>query len=205
MSSIRIYSVSESIVFKKTKEEFGGLSNMAGGFSVHVNEVTIPTIEHLYQAMRFPNDPDLQWDIINERSPMKAKWIGRAHIHQSRPDWEKIQFTVMQWALELKLSQNWESFSSLLRSTGSKHIVELTDKPKVWGAVLKGEYLEGVNALGRLLRFLREHYVERNRRIKCVQPPAIEHFDFLGYPIDVICDDWEYHIQEQSNDTLEIA
>jgi ribA/ribD-fused uncharacterized protein len=191
MSSMRIYNVNESVVFKKTKEEFGGLSNMAAGFSVHVNEVIIPTVEHLYQAMRFPLNPDLQWDIINEPSPMKAKWVGRAHIKETREDWESIQFKVMQWAIELKLSQNWESFSSLLRATGNKNIVELTDKPKIWGAVRNGDYLEGVNALGRLLMYVREAFVKPNIRKRCIQPIDILNFDFLGYPIGIICEDDE--------------
>lgn len=186
-SATRKYLVSESIMFRKTKEEFGGLSNMAAGFSVHINEVTIPTVEHLYQALRFPNHPNIQWDIINEKSPMKAKWIGRAHIDLTRKDWEKLQFKIMQWVLEVKLSQNWESFSSLLKSTDDKNIVEITPKPKVWGAVINGDYCEGVNALGRLLMHVRQKYVKTDNRIHCVSPLEIENFCFLGFPIGVVC------------------
>lgn len=189
--SMRIYSISDSIVFKKTKEAFGGLSNMAAGYSVRVNDVIIPTSEHLYQACRFPGHPALQWDIISEKSPMKAKWIGRANIKLTRPDWDKIQFKVMQWAIEVKLSQNWEAFSGLLRSTENKDIVELTHTPKVWGAVKKGEHLEGVNALGRLLMHLRETYVAANNRIYCVEPLDIPQFNFMGIPIGIICDEYE--------------
>src|SRR5580698_10128284 len=120
--SMRIYSISDSIVFKKTKEAFGGLSNMAAGYSVCVHDILIPTSEHLYQACRFPEYPELQWDIINEKSPMRDKWIGRANIKLTRPDWEQVQFKVMQWAIEVKLSQNWDAFSALLLSTGTKNI-----------------------------------------------------------------------------------
>lgn len=178
---------------------------MAAGFSVHVNEVTIPTVEHLYQAMRFPHLPKLQWDIITEPSPMKAKWIGRAHIKESREDWEQIQFKLMEWCLELKLSQNWTPFSELLRSTENKHIVELTDKPKIWGAVRKGDYLEGVNALGRLLMYMRVAYVKPNNRKKCVEPLNIPNFCFMGYPIGIICDDWESHSLDYSEREFELA
>ena len=189
--SMRIYSISDSIVFKKTKEAFGGLSNLAGGYSVYVNDVIIPTSEHLYQACRFPEYPELQWDIINEKSPMRAKWIGRANIKLTRPDWEQVQFKVMQWAIEVKLSQNWDTFSTLLLSTGNKNIVELTHTPKIWGAVRKGEYLEGINALGRLLMHVRETYVTNNNRIHCVEPLNIPSFNFLGIPIGVICEESE--------------
>ena len=138
MSAIRIYNISDNIIFRKTKEEFGGLSNMAPGFSIYVNEVIIPTSEHLYQACRFPENPQLQWEIINEKSPMRAKWIGRAHIKESRKDWELIQFKVMQWALELKLSQNWSNFSAPLRATDGKNIVESTPSQKFGGCAERG-------------------------------------------------------------------
>ncbi len=189
MTAIRTYNLTDSVVFRKTKEEFGGLSNMAPGFSIYVNEVIIPTSEHLYQACRFPDNPKLQWDIINEKSPMRAKWIGRAHISETRKDWENIQFKVMQWVIELKLSQNWVNFSELLKTTGNKNIVEFTPKPKVWGAVLKENHYEGVNALGRLLMHVRELYVLPNDHNRCVQPLDIPNFDFLGYPIGLICDE----------------
>jgi ribA/ribD-fused uncharacterized protein len=189
--SSRRYLISESILFRKTKEEFGGLSNMAAGYSLYVNEVIIPTSEHLYQACRFPDNPDIQWEIINERSPMKAKWIGRANIKFTRSDWDQNVFKIMQWALEVKLSQNWKSFSTLLLSTGAKNIVELTPKPKVWGAVRDGDYCEGVNALGRLLMYLRETYVKPNVHNHCVSPIDIPNFKFLGIPIGLICEESE--------------
>lgn len=189
MSSIRTYPLSDCIAFRKTKEAFGGLSNMAAGYSLYVNDVIIPTAEHLYQACRFPNHPDIQWDILNEKSPMKAKWIGRAKLKATRKDWEEIQFKVMQWVLEVKLSQNWESFSSLLKSTGDKSIVEVTPHPKVWGAVKNGDFYEGTNALGRLLMYLRETYVKNNNRNHCVQPLEIPQFNFMGISIGIICDE----------------
>ena len=189
--SARRYLISESILFRKTKEEFGGLSNMAAGYSLYVNEVIIPTSEHLYQACRFPDYPNIQWDIINEKSPMKAKWIGRANIKLTRNDWDQNVFKVMQWALEVKLSQNWETFSTLLLSTGDKNIVELTPQAKIWGAVKDGDYCEGFNALGRLLMYLRETYVKPNIHNRCVSPIEIPNFKFLGIPIGVICDERE--------------
>jgi ribA/ribD-fused uncharacterized protein len=187
-SAIRKYVISESILFRKTKEAFGGLSNMAPGYSVNVNEVIIPTVEHLYQAVRFPSNPEIQWDIINERSPMKAKWIGRKHIKLTRGDWESIQFKVMFWVLEVKLSQNWEQFSNLLKGTANRNIVELTPTPKVWGAVKSGEYCEGINALGRLLMHLRDTFVIPNNRNYCVSPLDIPEFNFLNTTIGVICE-----------------
>lgn len=194
MTPMRTYLISESIIFRKTKEEFGGLSNMAPGYSISVNEVFIPTAEHLYQACRFPDHPEIQWDIINEKSPMRAKWIGRANINHTRKDWELIQFKVMQWVLEVKLCQNWTAFSALLKATENKNIVEITPKPKVWGAVIKGDYCEGVNALGRLLMYLREKYVNNNNVLNCVSPLEVSNFYLMGKPIDLVCDEYSSHM-----------
>jgi ribA/ribD-fused uncharacterized protein len=198
MPATRTYHISESIVFHKTKDLFGGLSNMASGFSVNVNNIVIPTIEHLYQALRFADSPQLQLDIISEPSPMNAKWIGRKYIQLTRADWEKECFNIMLWCLQIKLSQNWDSFGKLLLSTENKSIVELAPKGKIWGAMREGDYLIGVNALGRLIMFLRETYVKPDNRIFCVHPLNIEKFTLLGHPIDLVCDDIYYEEIEWS-------
>ena len=72
-NNIRSYSRQESVVFRKTKEKYGGLSNMAGGFPLLVNGIQIRTAEAIYQACRFPNLQDVQYIIIQQRSPMTAK------------------------------------------------------------------------------------------------------------------------------------
>ena len=56
----RSYERQGSVVFCKTNEEFGGLSNMAPGFTLRVNGIDILTSEALYQACRFPHLPDVQ-------------------------------------------------------------------------------------------------------------------------------------------------
>lgn len=196
MNNTRTYSTNDSIIFSKTTAPFGGLSNMAAGFSININDIIIPTAEHLYQACRFPDYPQLQLDIINEPSPMTAKQIGRNNIACTRNDWEQIRFKVMQWVLEVKLSQNWETFSGLLLETGNKNIVELTPTNKVWGAVKNGDILTGVNALGRLLMLMRERYAKTNNYQRCVPPLEVDNFMLLGYPIEMVCnEDYEAEIR----------
>ncbi|MDP2452491.1 MULTISPECIES: hypothetical protein [unclassified Kaistella] len=53
--SIREYQKSNSITFAKTDGRFGGLSNMAPGYPLFINEVNIQSVEILYQACRFPD------------------------------------------------------------------------------------------------------------------------------------------------------
>jgi hypothetical protein len=52
------YLANDSITFKKTKDPFGGLSNMAAGYLIKINRVPILTTEALYQACRFPALPE---------------------------------------------------------------------------------------------------------------------------------------------------
>ena len=56
-SNLREYERSNAVVFLKTSEAFGGLSNMAPGFPLCVNGIAIRTSEALYQACRFPHVP----------------------------------------------------------------------------------------------------------------------------------------------------
>ena len=64
----RTYERQLTVVFRKTQEEFGGLSNMAAGFPLRVNGADIPTSEALYQACRFPHLPDVQRLIVAQKS-----------------------------------------------------------------------------------------------------------------------------------------
>lgn len=190
MHRYRLYHIDEVITFRKTNEEFGGLSNMASGYSLFINNIIIPSSEHLYQALRYPLFPDIQHEIISQDNAMKAKMISNKYKSKySRPDWEDIQIKVMRWALEIKLSQNWDSFGDLLKRTANKDIVEFSHKDKIWGAVLNNNVLEGVNALGRLLMELRSKYIHTNNRIYCVEPLNISAFLLYDFHIERICDE----------------
>ncbi|AMA48759.1 NADAR family protein [Flavobacterium covae] len=202
----RTYKSKEAIVFRKTTEPFGGLSNMASGYSLYINEVIVPSSEHLYQAMRYPTNPEIQYEIISQDNAMKAKMISNKYKAQySRPDWERIQVKVMRWVLEIKLAQNWAKFSNLLEETQNKSIVEFTTDDKIWGAKsINKEELQGVNALGRLLMELREKYIYDKKRVFCVYPPDISAFLLYNQHIDLICDDLivDFHNENFLEDSL---
>lgn len=129
----RTYDVKNCIAFRKTNEIFGGLSNMAPGFPITLSGVQFLTSEALYQVCRFPKYPDIQYDIIAQRSPMHAKSISRHYDHLSRKDWEDVRLPVMKWALRAKLICNWEKFGDILKATGDKVIVEDSDWDLFWG------------------------------------------------------------------------
>lgn len=182
----RTYTRAHSVVFLKTTEPYGGLSNMAGGFPLRVNDLRIPTSEALYQACRFPHRPDLQRLIIAQRSPMTAKMKAEPHLHDSRPDWDRVRVAVMRWCLRVKLAQHWKTFGELLRSTGELPIVEQSWKDDFWGVKPTDDgTLRGVNTLGRLLMELRE-LVQREPRTSLLQVEPLPIPDFLldGHPVE---------------------
>lgn len=187
-NQVRSYERSESVVFLKTKESFGGLSNMAGGFPLRVNGILILTSEALYQACRFPHLPDVQRLIIGERSPMTAKMKSKPHRRDSRPDWDHVRVRIMRWCLRVKLAQNWRSFSELLLETGERPIVEESRKDGFWGAKpVDDRTLVGVNVLGRLLMELREAVKAEGRDVLLrVEPIAIPDFLLGGRPIETV-------------------
>lgn len=180
----RVYEPSKVASFRTTREQFGGLSNMAPGFPIQVNRVRIRTLEALYQACRYPNRPDVQRLIVEQRSPMTAKMKGKRYLDHTRCDWGKIRVNVMRWCLRVKLAQNWRSFSELLLSTGDVPIVEESRRDDFWGAKPADGMLVGMNVLGRLLVELREELKEPDHGyLRTVEPLLIPEFLLYGQPI----------------------
>ncbi len=187
-NQFRTYNRESSIVFLKTKERFGGLSNMAPGFPLQVNGVRIRTSEALYQACRFPHMPDVQRLIINERSPMTAKMRSKPYRKVSRSDWNAVRVKIMRWSLRVKLAQNWSEFGRLLLATGDRPIVEQSRKDDFWGAkVAENGTLVGMNVLGRLLMELRELLKSGEAdQLHTVEPLTIPEFLLFEQPIQSI-------------------
>ena len=147
------------VTFWRSRDEFGGLSNMAGGYPIRLGPHTIRTSEHLYQALRYPDHPDIQRAILAIPSPLLAKQKAHESLALERPDWHKIKPDVMLWCLTLKLRDNRERYGGLLLSTGKRDIVEASPIDDYWGAkpVRDSSRLIGWNVLGRL------HWMVRGR------------------------------------------
>jgi len=184
-SNLRIYNKNDSIVFRKTKEVYGGLSNMSAGYPVCVNDVSIRTIEALYQACRYPSLPQIQKKIIEQKSPMTAKMVGKPYRKSTRSDWNKIRVEVMRWCLRIKLAQNWNTFGVLLKSTAEKPIVEESNRDQFWGAKSVDDTLVGMNILGCLLMDLREEHKKLISATEyTVETLGIEEFYLYGKHIE---------------------
>lgn len=184
-NSSRIYKKNECIAFRSTKAHYGALSNMSAGFPIQIKDMSIRNSEVLYQSLRFPHNPEIQAHILNIASPIIAKNLAKKHLHLTRPDWMQVRFQIMLFCIELKLIHNWETFSTILLATKDLPIVEESKKDKVWGAIDKGEYYEGVNALGRLLMYVREK-IRTNQGVYNVEIPVTGHLSLLGIDLKEI-------------------
>lgn len=176
------------MVFLKTNERYGGLSNMAPGFPIVVNGTRVKTSEALYQACRFPHLPGVQRQIISENSPMTAKMRSKPHRNNSREDWDFVRVKIMRWCLNVKLAQNWKEFGRLLLATSGRPIVEHSRRDDFWGAkLLDDNTLVGANVLGRLLMELRDSMMLKPiADFREVSPPMVDNFLLFGQPIEMI-------------------
>ena len=181
---MRTYDVNKCIRFRKTTEKFGGLSNMASGYPIVVNGAFIRTSEALYQALRYTGYPEIQKEIIYEKSPMTAKMKSKKYRELTRSDWDKVRVHIMRWSLRVKLLQNKNTFGKLLLETGELPIVEESSKDFFWGAKLLNNKLEGMNVLGRLLMQLREEY--RSYKFNTIEPLRIDSFYLYNKKISTI-------------------
>lgn len=187
-SDVRTYERAQSVVFFKTREAFGELSNMCSGYPLHVSGITIPSSEALYQACRFPHLPKVQEKVIAQKSPMTAKMVTKPYRGDTREDWDEIRVAVMKWCLRVKLLQHWKQFGDALLRTGGRAIVEQSSKDPFWGAIPDKTdlTLRGSNVLGRLLMELRELLKSAPAKLAIVQPVPVNAFCLLGKPIEAI-------------------
>lgn len=187
----------KNLVFYSRFKDFYGLTNMASGFSLKINNIDFRTSEALYQAMKFPDMEDAQMDIKEHRYAGKA--IERSRYYESlskmRTDWDEIKVDVMRWCLHVKLAQNWKKFGDLLLRTGELTLIEGSPDDRFWGATKvdkKKKTREGVNMLGRLLMELREEIREEVKKdsprnsLLSVNPPSITNFRLNGKLITTI-------------------
>lgn len=195
-SEPRIYLRDQCVCFRKTREQWGGLSNMASGYPVRVGDILVPSSEALYQSMRFPHLPEVQQRLFDQNSSMAAKMASKPYREQSRPDWDSVRVRLMKWCIRAKLMSNWDSFGALLLETGTRQIVEDSHKDRFWGAVpVDDKTLEGLNVLGRLLMELREQLKDTPETLTTLAPPDVSGCLLLGLPLPPIGrdnrDPWE--------------
>lgn len=156
-----MWNPDDCAVFCKTKERFGELSNMCGGFPIIIdNKLVAYSTEALYQAYKFRNIP-IRREILDQSNAMVAKMKAKKYPTMVRADWDDIKLDVMNYCLRLKYNQHRDRIGKVLEDTRGMPIVEKSHKDRIWGAVLnRSGQLEGLNLLGGLWEIVRsEHHL----------------------------------------------
>ena len=143
--------------FMRSREKYGDLSNMTFGYPLTVNQLVFQGPEGLYQALKFPDQPEFQQLIGIQKSGMEAKKTAYTKT-KIRPDWDEVKVHAMRFTLAAKLLQHSKKFREALMETGTWPIVEVSFKDEYWGAKPKrsNTILVGTNLLGKLMTQLRE-------------------------------------------------
>ena len=185
-----VWDPAKCAVFSQLGARWGGLSNFQP-WPITVNGVEIRTSEALYQLCRYPLRPDIQQAIIDCKVTVEAKRLAHEHLSETRPDWRQVNVQIMEWCLLAKTVCNWDPMTALLRSTGSRDIVERSKRDTYWGARQRRDgILVGVNRLGRLLTTIRDRVAtpsaDRDKLRAGLPPIAIPDFLILGDPIRTV-------------------
>ena len=143
-----------AIRFYRTDRPHGAFSN----FSHHpvlMDGLWWPTVEHRFQAMKYPHDGDRQGRIRLAPTPREAKRIAWEPGAERRADWEAVRDEIMLAAVRAKFVQNADA-RELLLSTANEELIEHTRNDAYWGDGRDGS---GRNQLGRTL--LSEKIIDR--------------------------------------------
>jgi ribA/ribD-fused uncharacterized protein len=156
----------EAVYFYSKVAAYHELSNFSPhGFSL--GGVYWPTVEHYFQAQKFPSDPDYQDRIRRARTPGEAKSLGRSREVALRPDWEQVKEDVMRTAVRAKFTAH-PGLAALLLGTGSVPLVENAPSDYYWGCGRTGT---GKNRLGVLLMELRAALRAEAEAVPQADPP----------------------------------
>jgi predicted NAD-dependent protein-ADP-ribosyltransferase YbiA (DUF1768 family) len=153
------YQHDDVILFGKEHDMWWPLANVSEGFPLSVGSRTFFTTEGLYHACSFPGQLMIQRQLAEQLDGREAKKVKELHLSVRRKDWAEIKFEVMLLCLELKLSQHWQRIFPLLVQSGIRHLVEVSESDKRWGAVKHAEFshvLQGCNWMGRSWEVVRE-------------------------------------------------
>ena len=165
MSETRTYKFAEVCHFRHTSAPHGELSNFFPlPTPVPAGLLTFPTSEHLFQACKFPGNPDLQARIAEAKTPREAKIAARSAPLDDIHIWNRRRANVMRWVIRVKYESNSTLLRAVLDCTGDSPIVENSARDCFWGASPDGGNLVGANVLGRLWMELRSMLVDNHPR-----------------------------------------
>lgn len=147
----------ECIVFYRTSDEYGWMSNMHRGYAFEIGGRVFPTSEHLYIAYKFASKPKLIDELLSIDNPIDAKRWSYQHQRDWIPNWTaQVALDSMLQTLRWKFASH-RVLREMLVYTGDKPIVEASSRDWFWGAgPPTNKVLRGENHLGKLLMKVRE-------------------------------------------------
>jgi len=140
----------ETLEFNSKSESYSELSNFHWS-PFTLEEKVWPTVEHYFQAQKFPADPALQEKVRNAKTALGAKRLGRSKTTAFRSDWDTVKDEVMEKGIKAKFRQNL-LLSTLLAGTGSAWLIEKSRSDSYWGSGPNGC---GLNKTGKILMRVR--------------------------------------------------
>jgi len=145
---MKTYRIDECAVIYRSKEKWGALGNMSGGYPLVVADREWNSSEAVYQACKFRAWED-QEAVRLAKNGFASKKV--AQTLPLREDWESVKVPIMLRVLMAKLDQH-PQIRLILDEIGNRPIVERSKKDPFWGAVsdTTGNFLVGENVLGNL-------------------------------------------------------
>ena len=130
-----------------------------------------PTVEHYFQAMKFPTNPDIQEEIRSAKTPAQAKTLGRKGS-PIRDDWETYRMEVMERAVREKFSDRHPELKAKLLSTNDVLLRDGSPMDNFWGI---GRKKLGMNHLGKILMKIRTELQGTSGGSKDEKPRIVIH------------------------------
>ncbi len=140
------------ILFNSESAPFGAFSNFFKGHPIEIDGRIWPTTEHYFQAMKFPDHPEIQEEIRACRGCQKTKTLANKTYGNlyDQTAWAQRCNEVMLTSLRAKFTQH-RCLRDLLLLTGNEPLAEHC-RDDYWGDGLDGH---GQNTLGQLLMQVR--------------------------------------------------
>lgn len=140
--------------FSKLPNDYRGFSNFAPA-PVVIEGKRYPTVEHFFQASKFPANLEWQEAIRVSPTPAKAKQLGTEKDGEKRPDWDAQKEGIMLTGLRAKFQQN-SGLLDQLKATEPRPLIEASTDA-YWG---EGRTGKGKNRMGKLLEQVRTELKE---------------------------------------------
>lgn len=131
-------------------------------YKIVIDGDTWSTVEHYYQAQKYPDDAKYKLEIMAAKTAAAATIIGttKEKLTPLRADWSSERDMVMLTALRVKFSDAYAKLRDKLLSTKKAKLLYVHGKDNYWGTGPEKKGTIGQNKLGALLMQVRSELLE---------------------------------------------